>query len=428
MGSQTITDSLREATRAIHQRLESTEYSVAMMNGAIAIESYVGYLRVLTVLHGALESALDCVSHPVLGSLWTDELRRTAVLWQDLDFFRVQLIPDTPAAIETALRTADKIRLLAVNNPVALVGVMYTLYGSSQGANVLRRSLNSNLGLSASHGARYFNRHGEEGIQDWQELAHRIDSSAIDDSEIGAITETAQQVFQCIYDAFVVLHPLDRSALYYAARTLNLESGDFSVPQDPEILRAVLRSTDRVLTDYPYILYRYGDRGRRFTDADGGWLATLPEVDEVIMSDQLDWLRNVLSSRGIPHVIVARHLWLLAEELRGTSYNQEYVLILSGTADSLYGRIDTQIPPEIREQQLSVLCESLGRSSGYSQNNTLCRETIELIASAVVDYECGVKKAVESLVGYLTDENRFGSAWTRAIPKIVETFQRRLGK
>ena len=47
---------------------------------------------------------------------------------------------------------------------------------------------------------------------------------------------------------------------------------------DPRALLAAERAGRRCLRDYPYLSLRYGERGRRFTDSDGGWLAAaLPE-------------------------------------------------------------------------------------------------------------------------------------------------------
>ena len=423
MRSQTNTDRLRNATRDIHSRLESTEYAAAVMNGTIGIEPYVGYLRVLAVLHGTLESALVGVFHPVTKNVWKDELRRSRELAQDLDYFRMRLIPDAPAAIRTALDTAAELRRLSVDNPVALVGAIYVLYGSSKGAAVIRSRLNSNCGVNSSRGASYFTRHGGEGTREWQETSHRIDSSEIDESGIEAAIETAKLVLQCVHDAFLASHPVDHSALRYTATTLNPDSGDHPVPQDPAVLRVVLHTTDRVLTDYPYILYRYGDRGRRFTDADGGWLVTLPELGEASMAGQLNWLRTVLSSRGVPHILVARHLQLLADELSSTAYDRAYLPLLSGAAERIYRSVDERVPPELRMQQQSVLYRSLGPGSGDPRGDMRCRETAELIASAVVDRDLGVEDAVDAVVGCLADRNRSSDTWVDSVLDTVRVFQ-----
>lgn len=423
MGFQKITDRLRDATREIHSRLESTEYAVALQSGTMAIESYVGYLRVLTVLHGTLEPILDNTEHPALKSVWNNALRRTAFLTHDLDYFRTRLVPDLPAAIGAAQKTAADIRRLSLDDPAALIGAVFTLYGSSMGAQVLRSSIDSGLDVGDGSGGSYFARHGGEGHREWHATVHRIDSSRISESQIKSAAETAILVFQCIHDAFLALHPLNQTALRFTATTFNPESGNHPVPQEPDRLRAVLRATDRALAEYPYIRYRYGDRGQRFTDADGAWLATLPELDEDSMSRQLDWLRTVLSSRGIPHVIVARHLQLLAEELSCTSFDRAGLPLLERTAERIYRRIDQRIPLHVRRQQHSALFQSLGRGSGDPQSDIMCRETVELIASAVVDRDLGVENAVDSLTSFLADPRRFSTAWVESVLDTVQLFQ-----
>ena len=68
---------------------------------------------------------------------------------------------------------------------------------------------------------------------------------------------------------------------------------------------------------YPYLEYRYGERGRRFTDSDSCWLVTLTRAPrQVAVTKALEWLRTVLASRGIPTVILEFHLDAILRAVR----------------------------------------------------------------------------------------------------------------
>lgn len=423
MDTTVITEKLRQATRESHDRLEATGYAQALTNGTIATESYVGYLRVLGILHGTLEPLLENADNPVLKGIWRESLRRVGPLAQDLNYFRMNLIPDAPDAIDAAQKTAAEIRRLSIEEPVALVGVVYTLYGSSMGAKELHSTLCTSLGIRDSRGASYITYHGGEGVQQWRDTARRIDSSAIDESGIKSAAESADLVFQCVGDAFLALHPLDPATMRFTASTLNPDSGNYPVPQDRDVLRAVLRTTDRVLNEYPYVLYRFGERGRRFTDADGAWLATLPGLGEFSMTKQLNWIRTVLSSRGVPHVLVARHLHFLAEELSATSFDESGLSLLSRAAERIYRSIDEKISPALRSQREAELARLLSPEPGKPGSCFMCREAIDLLASAVADADSGVENALESLTSYLLDERRFSRVWIDSVTQTIRLFQ-----
>ena len=81
------------------------------------------------------------------------------------------------------------------------------------------------------------------------------------------------------------------------------------MPQNPLEIDLALRAAKVAWEKYSYLEYRYGERGRRFTDSDSCWLFTLTRAPrEVVVTKALEWLRTVLASRGIPAVILEFHL------------------------------------------------------------------------------------------------------------------------
>jgi len=89
MPSVNLMTSLREATREIHRRIEQLPFARALAQRRLPSMSYVGYLRVFAAIHGMIERELPRSSDARVAAMWSDDLRRSHLLQQDLDYFLV---------------------------------------------------------------------------------------------------------------------------------------------------------------------------------------------------------------------------------------------------------------------------------------------------------------------------------------------------
>ncbi len=418
-----VTEILRAATREIHSRIEETPFAKELLDGTLDRDSYVGYIRVLAVIHAAMERRLDACEHPLVVPVWrAEDLRRLPQLMDDNDFFLRSLVPDASGAVEAALRAASHILLMSRDNPVALLGCLYVLGGSTKGAVILAPRLAQALDLSLGQGLSYLTRHSDPGREEWDRAATVLDALVTDPADIEAMTQTALLIFQCVLEAFESLWPLNRASMKHMVTALNPESGTHPVPQDEDDLRAVLRASDRCLSQYPYFLYRYGYRGRRFSDSDGAWLATLPEQGADIMRGQIEWLGRLLSARGMPRLLLARHMQILAEELPAARPDQvERRALLTRFANEILDNLELRFPRISRAARTKVMEQALGRQGDFA-----CAEAVELLASALVDEADGMTDAVENLMTWLAQEERFPPSWTQALNKALTALKREL--
>ncbi|MDZ7641197.1 MAG: hypothetical protein U5J62_04115 [Desulfurivibrio sp.] len=208
------------------------------------------------------------------------------------------------------------------------------------------------------------------------------------------------------------LAPVHQEQPYTTGDNPLREAGHHPVPQERETLLAVLRATESTMVEFPYLSYRFGHRGRRFGDSDGGWLVTMADLGAVLMEEQVEWLGSVCASRGLPRLLLARHLELLAKELTLLAdIPREHCLLLQQAGGRLRRMIDEKIPPSRRRQQRQVLSQSLG----LAPDDYACYELIELLASALVDDDHGLEGASHSLLSWFTDGRRFSPTWTRAV-------------
>lgn len=411
MSQESTTQAMRSATRVLHSRLESTAFAKALLKKTLNKEAYAGFIRVLAVIHATLERQLDACRDSRVRRVWTGQLRRAPQLLQDNDCFRWQLIPDAPAAVEASLNAASYIMLLAEERPLALLGGLYVLGGSTRGAVILAPLVGGALELDEACGLSYLIAHSKQGPGEWEQTAARLNDAVTDPADVALLVAAAQKLFEYLIAAFEALWPLTRATMRYTVTALNPESGNHPVPQNPRVLRAVLRASERCLAEYPYFLYRYGPRGRHYTDADGAWLATLPEKGPTILESQINWLGGLLAVRGMPRLLLARHLEILTEELIYTQPDQASQWVkLQQAAQIIRNKLEARLPETARATALGQFQEQLGRTQDFA-----CAEAMDLLASAVVDEAAGLTGSLSSLLNWLADPQRFSQTWVDAI-------------
>lgn len=146
---------LRTATREVHDQLETLPYFQALDRGELPMESYVGHLRTMAVLHGVLEHEVPNVRNDRLNAVWTENMRRFPRIQVDLGFFASRAVLDIAVAHQAACALANHILRRSVEQPVSLLGYLYVLEGSIGGAKVLAPRFRKAFGLDEHHGLAY---------------------------------------------------------------------------------------------------------------------------------------------------------------------------------------------------------------------------------------------------------------------------------
>lgn len=199
------------------------------------------------------------------------------------------------------------------------------------------------------------------------------------------------------------------------ASRLNPDAGSHPVTTDPVELKAVRRASDRSLERFPYFVWRYGERGRRFGTSDGAWLVTLLDDPEEVAMEQVDWLARVLASRGMPTLLLEAHLEILHEELAAAegAPTRDHDFLLRA-ARMLRERRDGRIPPA----RAAALAEDFVRRVPPPFANR-ARHMGPLLVAAVADEAAGIGRAVESLTQWAADPERFSPEWMGAVRDLL---------
>jgi heme oxygenase len=403
---------LREATREAHDQLQALPWFHALERGELPIESYVGQLRGMAVLHGVLEHETPTMHDERLNAVWREDMRRFPQVQQDLAFFAARNVFDIPMAHEAASALADHILQRSIDSPISLLGYLYVLEGSIQGATVLAPLISKALDLDEYHGLSYLSWEEQVARERWRDFGVRMNAVSVANGEEEAIIAAAREAFSEIYRLFQALYPFDPGQLTRKVTSLNPEAGAHPVPDDPGEIEAALHAGQRCWLEYPYFAWRFGERGRRYTNSDGAWLVTLTTRDQAVINAQVEWLGVVLASRGIPRILLQRHLELLYEELmtrmpaqRAANYRK-----LLAAADHLAEQRRTVIS----DADLDAICNRFEQAVGPDWRARL-PGIGNLLVSAVTDQRHGIMQAAPRLESWLTDPERFPPHWIAAV-------------
>ena len=195
------------------------------------------------------------------------------------------------------------------------------------------------------------------------------------------------------------------------ATALNAEAGMHPVTQDPLELDAVKRASGRALEEFPYLVWRFGERGRRFTDSDGAWLVTLVRSPQAQVNREILWLGSILAHRGIPRLVLQRHLELLHDALcqrvPGAQAHYRKLLVAAdllaamrraSVDDSDFERLgdafDQRIGPDLRRRLPGVAA---------------------IVIGALVDDASGMAGALANVRDWFTEPGRFPEALCSAV-------------
>lgn len=406
---------LKEKSKSFHAKLGSLPYFKTLMAHRLPLESYVGQLRVLAIIHRVLENEIAAANDDRVKKVWSDDFRKLPLLQADLAFFEPRNVSDASVAVKAALSVAESIRLRSVSEAHALLGCLYVFEGTTLGNHMHYPDIVKTFHLNGMDGARYYNSYGEHVRAHWEEFTVRMNNTLIDGACHEAVIDAAQEILSKLESVYQRLYPIDEKAFSRHVTRINPEAGNHPIPEDPREIEAALEASRRVWAEFPYYQLRYGERGKRFSDSDTCWLVTLTSLDPEDLQRQINWINRVLASRGMPSIMLEQTLRILHEELV-TSVPDQRVRYdkLIPAADTLSTNRRAHIPDAI----IGSLCREFERAVGpdFAAKH---RDAGMLLASAVADSLGGIEGALRSLRGFMEDAARFPLDWIAAVNAMI---------
>lgn len=421
-----VMDLLRERTRDHHRRTESLPFFQQLAAGKVPVERYLEMLRALEIVHESLEEQAATCAHPAVRRVFTDDMRRLALLRRDLDeagFDRRGAA--TPALLEAEV-LAERIRRWAHDEPMGLLGCLYVFVGSTLGgAFIAGLTLRAQRAPSVSGRlpVAYFTNGGRPTEPLWDGFSRRMNAALAGAADMERAALSACATFDAI--AAVLGHlAAPREAHRPPVGVLNPDAGYHPITDDLREIRAVLRAGAETWRRYPYYEHRYGERGRRFARSDSAWLAMLAQFPEQYVLEQAAWLGRVLSARGMPRLLLEDHFTALHRHLCSAVPEQK------GAYDKLRGARDM-----LRRERLSAIAEgpfealAAAFDAGVERlEGSTVRNMGRILVAAVADEAAGLTAAVTSVDAWVTDPARFSPAWTEAVRSAIAAARRAAGR
>jgi heme oxygenase len=406
-----LMEELKAATQPAHRRLETAPFFSALAACQLPLESYVGQLRALTVIHGVLEQALASCADPRVGSVWNRAMCKLPLLQKDLRFFEPRTVADLKEGVDAALNAAEQLRLLSIERPLALLGCVYVLEGSTLGATVLRPLVARAFLLTGEEGQAYLHNYGPEVQARWVQFQQRMNLLYLSAEERGQIVKAAGDIFQQLDSVFRALYRFRPESETFLVTSINPEAGRHAVPADVREIQAAIRAGDICWERYPYYEQRYGERGRRFARSDAAWQATLYQYEPAQISQQVRWLGRVLAGRGMPTFLLDDQLEILVQELAAAipEKRSAYEKLLPAAAELRESR-----RRHLTDAQIEAIATGFDRAVGPEWSARFPHTGI-LLGCAVADELEGSELAVESLRVWMTDAARFPAVWITAV-------------
>ncbi len=188
------------------------------------------------------------------------------------------------------------------------------------------------------------------------------------------------------------------------------------MPQSEVEIARALRCAEVAWRRFPYLETRFGERGRRFTSSDSCWLVTLRGLDEESRHRLLSWLREVLANRGLPSIILERHLEEIDADCRarppieGPAGDAFRFVIERFRAESA-----ALLPRATRAAMIERWDRRLGECDGM-----VVPDAAEILVAAWLDSIGGAARAWEATYPWFCDPARFSESWIEAVALLAD--------
>ncbi len=413
----------KSETAERHAEIEALPYFEALMAHSLPLIGYVAQLKSLAVIHSVLENEIASSRDPVVRNAWSEDLRKLSLLETDIRFFEPRTGSSHMHIVEIALNMAEKIRLRSVEAPITLLGYLYVFEGSTLGNHMHRTDVISTFKLDSIDGSRYYNSYQDDVASHWQIFSERMNTALKDSSEHDTIIDAAHEAFDGLATLYEALHPISPREQHPHITQINPEAGNHPMPEDEREIEAALRASTRAWEKYAYFALRYGERGKRFSDSDACWIATLTQLDTEGLIKQTRWLGRYLVSHGMPQIMLEHTLHVLHDELvSAVPDNKRSYDKLKTAADDLK-KTRSAIISEMDVAQIASEFDQLVGTK-LAQEYT---GSGELLVASVADDLSTFEGIAADLENWMTDGQRFPEEWIASVNATIKRSRRMAG-
>ncbi|XP_074839951.1 heme oxygenase 1 isoform X2 [Carettochelys insculpta] len=208
-----VSEALKEATKEVHERAESTEFMKNFQKGQLSLREFKMVMASLYYIYSALEEEIEGnKDHPAFIPVYFPaELHRKAALQQDLEYFYGPLWREEISCPEATQKYVDRLHYVGQHEPELLVAHAYTRYlGDLSGGQVLKKIAQKALHLpSTGEGLQFFTFEGVSSATKFKQLYRsRMNSIEMDPATKKRVLEEAKRAFLLNIQVFEELQKL----------------------------------------------------------------------------------------------------------------------------------------------------------------------------------------------------------------------------
>jgi heme oxygenase len=192
--AENIMDMLREDTRSLHNQTEGNDFQKSLFSGVLPKEQFVKYLGQMYLVHKALEDNLSELKlhNSIIDSVIAEHQYQQGYLQNDLSAGNVRVEELKPlTATQALIQQMDKFK---TEQPMALLGCEYVLFGSKHGAKLLSKQLEK-YQLWKQGSPNYFDPYGDKFMGYWQDFKAKMNAAQFSVSEQGDVVAGAKDMF-----------------------------------------------------------------------------------------------------------------------------------------------------------------------------------------------------------------------------------------
>jgi heme oxygenase len=188
---------LKTSTRALHDSAEGSQFQSHLTSGKVTLQEYSTYLGQLFLVHSRLEAELKRAfeKDARLQQIINDEQMQEGHLLADLNHFKVQ--PKELEPLNATERFLLIISKTASQQPLALLGMHYVLFGSKHGGKFIAKNLSEAHKLNGV-GTKYFDPYGDEFMPYWRSFVDKMNELQPTEKELEEIVQAAKDTFVAV--------------------------------------------------------------------------------------------------------------------------------------------------------------------------------------------------------------------------------------
>jgi len=195
-----VMDALRESTKDMHNDAEGHEFQRSLGSGTLDRPRYTTYLAQLYLMHKHLAEKLGeaASGSKAIASVVQDYHHDHSAVLADLQYFDVEAGQAKPLAATDKI--CSRMDQAATSAPLRLLGYLYVLEGSTNGAKFMAKNIIAGMHLPEDRGASYFDRYGDKQRERWTAFKERMNACGFSQSEIDQIVEAGKEMFLAFFE------------------------------------------------------------------------------------------------------------------------------------------------------------------------------------------------------------------------------------